>query len=40
MYGQPTFAEIDAGTYYINVQAMEDGQTGYEIRFGLETPEE
>ena len=28
---------IDAGTYYIKVQAMEDGQTGYYLRFKLET---
>ena len=28
---------IDAGTYYIKVQAMEDGATGYYIRFGLES---
>ena len=27
---------IDAGTYYIRVEAMEDGQTGYYLRFGLE----
>ena len=29
---------IDAGTYYIRVQAMADGPTGYYVRFGLETP--
>ena len=29
---------IDAGTYYIKAQAMEDGQTDYYLRFGLETP--
>ena len=28
---------IDAGTYYIKVQAMEDGATGYYIRLGLES---
>ena len=31
---------IDAGAWYIKVQAMEDGQTGYYLRFGLEEPEE
>ena len=30
---------IYAGTYYIKVEAMEDGQTGYYIRFGLTEPE-
>ena len=29
---------IKAGTYYIRVQAMEDGQTGYYLRFGLSEP--
>ena len=28
---------IDPGTYYIRVQAMADGQTGYYIRLGLNT---
>ena len=27
---------IDAGTYYVRVEALEDGQTGYYLRFGLE----
>ena len=31
---------IDAGTYYIKVQAMEDGQTDYYLRFGLTAPED
>ena len=31
---------IDAGTYYIRIEAMEDGRTDYYIRLGLETPEE
>ena len=31
-------ATIAAGTYYIRVEAMEDGQTDYYLRFGLETP--
>ena len=31
---------INAGTYYIRVQAMEDGQTDYYLRFGLTAPEE
>ena len=31
---------IDAGTYYIKVQAMADGQTDYYLRFGLEEPGE
>ena len=29
---------IDAGTYYIRVEALADGQTGYYIRFGLTDP--
>lgn len=29
---------IDAGTYYIKVQAMEDGSTSYYLRFGLSAP--
>jgi len=29
---------IDAGTYYIRVEALQDGRTDYYIRFGLETP--
>ena len=29
---------IDAGTYYIKVEALEDDATDYYIRFGLETP--
>ena len=29
---------IDAGTYYIRVEALDDGATDYYIRFGLETP--
>ena len=31
---------IDAGTYYIRVEAQEDGQTDYYLRFGLEAPGE
>ena len=27
---------IDAGTYYVRVEALEDGQTDYYLRFGLE----
>ena len=27
---------IDAGTYYVRVEALEDGQTSYYLRFGLE----
>ena len=29
---------IDAGTYYVRVEALEDDATDYYIRFGLETP--
>ena len=29
---------IDAGMYYIRVEALGDGQTDYYIRFGLTTP--
>ena len=29
---------LDAGTYYIRVEAAEDGATEYRIRFGLEDP--
>ena len=29
---------IEPGTYYVRVAAMEDGQTGYYVRFGLRTP--
>ncbi len=29
---------IDAGTYYVRVEALEDDATGYYIRFGLRTP--
>lgn len=31
---------IDAGTYYISVEAREEGQTNYFVRFGLATPTE
>ncbi len=30
---------IDVGAYYVRVEALEDAQTDYYIRFGLETPE-
>ena len=29
---------LDAGTYYVRVEAQEDGQTGYYVRFGLKAP--
>ncbi len=29
---------LDTGTYYIRVEAVEDGATAYRIRFGLEDP--
>ena len=29
---------LDAGTYYVRVEAAEDGATEYRIRFGLEDP--
>ena len=31
-------AVLDAGTYYIRVEAMEDGTTEYHVRFGLDAP--
>ncbi len=29
---------LDTGTYYIRIEAAEDGATGYRIRFGLDDP--
>ena len=31
---------IEPGTYYIRVEAVEDGQTGYYVRFGPKAPQE
>ena len=29
---------LDAGTYYVRVATMENGQTDYYVRFGLSAP--